>query len=68
MGDVIKLSQFRKSKAKDARDAEAEGNRRKFGRSKATRTLEELSRKKAEKELDQHRLPPDPGEAPEVKP
>jgi hypothetical protein len=63
MGDVIKLSQFRKNKAKDDKDMKAAENRRKFGRNKGERASEEISRKKAGKKLDQHKLPPDPDDA-----
>ena len=59
MGDVIKLSQFRKQKAKADKDALAAGNRRKYGRTKGERALEDHKQKKDETTLDQHKLPPE---------
>ncbi len=44
--DIVNLRQFRKSKARAERDAKAEQNRVKFGRTKAEKKLQ-----KAEKEF-----------------
>jgi hypothetical protein len=41
MGDVINLNRFRKGRDKAARSKEADANRRKFGRTKAEKTVEE---------------------------
>lgn len=41
MGDVINLNRFRKARDKAARGAEADANRRKFGRTKAEKAVEE---------------------------
>lgn len=41
MGDVINLNRFRKARDKAARAGEADANRRKFGRTKAEKTVEE---------------------------
>ena len=41
MGDVINLNRFRKSRDKAARAQDADANRRKFGRTKAEKVIEE---------------------------
>lgn len=41
MGDVINLNHFRKSRAKAAKPQETDANRRKFGRTKAEKAIEE---------------------------
>ena len=41
MGDVINLNRFRKARDKATRVHEADANRRKFGRTKAEKAVEE---------------------------
>jgi hypothetical protein len=41
MGDVINLNQFRKGRTKAAKTQEADANRRKFGRTKTEKAVEE---------------------------
>lgn len=49
MGDVINLNRFRKSRDKAAKAQDADANRRKFGRTKAEKVVEdnEEARRKA---------------------
>ncbi len=49
MGDVLNLNRFRKARDRAARTREADANRRKFGRTKAEKALEEqdAARRKA---------------------
>jgi hypothetical protein len=58
-GDVVNLRQFRKSKARAEKDAKAEENRVKFGRTKAEKQLEKAEKEKARRHLDSHRLTDD---------
>ncbi|RFZ89437.1 DUF4169 family protein [Shinella sp. WSJ-2] len=55
-GDVVNLRQFRKQKARSAKEKQAEQNRLTFGRTKAEKTLTRAINEKAEKTLDQGRL------------
>lgn len=41
MGDVINLNRFRKAREKAAKSQEADANRRKFGRTRAAKAVEE---------------------------
>lgn len=51
MADIVNLKNVRKRKAREAREAAAETNRLKFGRTKSDRALS-----KAEHELEAQRL------------
>ncbi len=44
MADVVNLNQFRKRKAREAKEREAEANRRKHGRTKAEKVAEQAER------------------------
>lgn len=58
-GDVVNLRQFRKSKARAEKNARAEENRVKFGRTKAERQAERAEKDKAHRHLDGHKLTDD---------
>jgi hypothetical protein len=51
-GDVVNLRQFRKQKARAAKDAEAEANRARYGRTKAEKTVSRAEVERREKTLD----------------
>ena len=53
--DVVNLRQFRKSKARAEKDAKAEENRVKVGRTKAERQLQKAASEKARRDLDGHK-------------
>jgi hypothetical protein len=53
--DIVNLRQFRKSKARAERDAKAEQNRVKFGRTKAEKKLQKAEKEKARQQLDGHK-------------
>jgi hypothetical protein len=57
--DIVNLRQFRKSKARAERDAKAEENRVKFGRTKAEKQLQKAEKEKARRQLDGHKLETD---------
>ena len=56
MSNVVNLNKFRKKKAKQARQKQAETNRRLHGRSKAERASDALRKKKLEAKVDHARL------------
>jgi Domain of unknown function (DUF4169) len=56
MSNVVNLNKFRKKKAKEAKQKQAETNRRVHGRTKAERALDALDKKKLESKVDQARL------------
>ena len=56
MSKVVNLNKFRKQKAKTARQAQAETNRRWHGRTKAERASDALQKKKLESTVDRARL------------
>jgi Domain of unknown function (DUF4169) len=58
MGNVVKLSRFRKQKAKAERQKRAEVNRRVHGRTKAERAREELQKQQLTKAVDGAKLEP----------
>ncbi len=63
--EVINLRQFKRAKAREDQDRQAEVNRAAFGRSKAQRILEKTRALQDKSKLDAHRLedgstPPDP--------
>ena len=57
--DIVNLRQFRKSKARAEKDAKAEENRVKFGRTKAEKQLQKAEKEKARRQLDGHKLETD---------
>ncbi len=52
MGDIVNLNKARKSKARSDHEQTAAENRRKFGRTKSARKVEDLEKSKQAKELD----------------
>lgn len=60
MSKVVNLNQFRKRKAKLAKEQQAETNRRLHGRTKAERQRDLLQKKKLETQVDGARLDPNP--------
>lgn len=54
--EIVNLRQFRKGKARDDKEKQAEQNRLQHGRSKAERLLTDALRKKTEQTLDQGKL------------
>lgn len=56
MNDVVNLRQFKKRKARDAKEKQAEQNRILFGRTKAEKELAEKEAHKSERFLDLNRL------------
>jgi len=54
--EIINLRQARKAKARAEKDAQAEANRRKYGRTKAERMAQEDERIRARSRLDGLRL------------
>ena len=55
MGEVVNLRQARKQKARAEKEAQAETNRAKFGRSKAEKLEGAAEKTRAEKHLDGHK-------------
>lgn len=62
MAKVINLNKFRKQKAKEGREKQAETNRRLHGRTKAERLRDAQQKKKLETQVDGARL----GAPPEI--
>jgi hypothetical protein len=55
-GEIINLKRARKTKARTAKEAEADANRVRFGRTKAERELSSAKGQLAARRLDGHRL------------
>ena len=64
MSTVVNLNKFRKKKTKEARQKQAETNRRLHGRTKAERASEALQKKQLEAKVDQARLAHTPADQP----
>jgi hypothetical protein len=56
MGDLVNLKRFRKRAEKEQSAKQADANRKRFGRTKSERVLEERRGKRANDVLDQHRI------------
>jgi hypothetical protein len=56
MADVINLKRFKKRSEREQAAKQAEANRARFGRTKSERALNELRAKRADNQLDQHRI------------
>ena len=56
MGEVVNLKRFRKRVEKEQSAKQADANRKRFGRTKSERVLEEGRSKRANDVLDQHRI------------
>jgi hypothetical protein len=55
MAEILSLSKARKAKARIEKDATAEANRIKFGRTKAERQKLEAEKSKADRHIDGHK-------------
>lgn len=62
--EVINLRQFKRAKAKQQQDRQAEANRASFGRTKAQRILEKAKSLQDQARLEGHRLEPTPTDDP----
>ncbi|MBO9588094.1 DUF4169 family protein [Devosia sp.] len=56
MAEIISLSKVRKAKARTEKEAAAEANRLKFGRTKGEKLKDAAEKSSAEKHLDGHKL------------
>ncbi len=61
MSNVVNLNRFRKKKARADKEAQAEENRAKFGRSKTEKNIDEANDKKGEDFLDGCKRDDEPG-------
>jgi hypothetical protein len=52
MVEIVNLRRARKDKARQEREAAADANRRRFGRTRAEKTAEEASRERARRDID----------------
>ncbi len=64
MGKVVNLNRFRKQKAKEQREKQAEVNRRLHGRTKAERAHDQLQKKQLTRSVEGAKLDKPPGAAP----
>ncbi len=55
MADILSLSKARKAKARSEKDATAEANRVKFGRTKAEKLKASTEKTRADKHIDGHK-------------
>lgn len=55
-GEIVNLNRFRKQQARLVKEAEAEENRAKFGRTRAEKQRDAHLAQKAERHIDGHRL------------
>jgi hypothetical protein len=55
MSDIVNLKRHRKRLAREEKNATAEENRRRFGRSKPERERQEMEEARAESYLDGHK-------------
>jgi hypothetical protein len=56
MGDVVNLKRFKKRAEREQSAKQADANRKRFGRTKSERILEEHRAGRANDLLDQHRI------------
>lgn len=56
MAEIVNLRTFRKQKARSAKDADAEANRLKFGRTKAEKLQVAAEKERADKHIDGHKI------------
>jgi hypothetical protein len=56
MGDLVNLKRFKKRAERQQAEREAEANRRRSGRSKSERVLDQQRSSRARELLDQHRI------------
>jgi hypothetical protein len=56
MGELVNLKRFKKRSEREETAKQADANRRRFGRTKSERTLDESGASRAQELLDQHRI------------
>ena len=56
MADIVNLKRARKDKARHEREALADANRRRFGRTKAEKTNDKDAKARAERAIDGKRI------------
>jgi hypothetical protein len=56
MGDLVNLKRFKKRSEREQSAQQAETNRARFGRTKSERALDEQTRDRASRLLDQHKI------------
>ena len=56
MGDVVNLKRFKKRAEREQSSKQADANRKRFGRTKSERVLDEHHSSRANNLLDQHRI------------
>ena len=56
MADIVNLKRFKKRNEREQSAKQADANRKRFGRTKSERVLEERRSKRANDVLDQHRI------------
>ena len=56
MGDLVNLKRFKKRKAREQSERQAETNRARFGRTKSERIADTMRAKHASNLLDQHKM------------
>ena len=61
MGDIVNLKRFKKRNEREQSAKQAEANRALFGRTKSERALDEQTKDRANRLLEQHKL--DDGDA-----
>jgi hypothetical protein len=66
MGNVVNLNRFRKQKAKEQREKQAEVNRRLHGRTKAERAHDQLQKRQLTRGVDGAKLEEPAGAGPGV--
>lgn len=59
MAEIVNLRRARKDKARRDREAEADANRRRFGRTRAEKVVDEDAARRAEAAHDARRLDPE---------
>jgi len=56
MGDLVNLKRFKKRSEREQSAQQAETNRARFGRTKSERALDEQTRDRVSRLLDQHKI------------
>ena len=56
MADIVNLRRARKDKARRDREVEADANRRRFGRTKAEKSIDKDAKARAQREIDGKRI------------
>jgi hypothetical protein len=56
MGDLVNLKRFKKRNAREQSAQQADANRARFGRTKSERALDEQTKDRASRLLEQHKI------------